>query len=305
VQLAHDRLQPARLAHDAGEVTIGINRREVTGPGTTILGENPAGPVDRSVGVLRVDTADGTPLASVVNYTCHPVILGPRSLAVSADFVGQTRSIVESATGVPMLFVQGACGDINPLGGVRPDDANLLRLGTILAGEVVRIWAGIRQTTGEARLAAVRAEVELPVAELPGQAQGGGSWDVAARLEREFPWAVEMGEHGAQMEVQALAVSDLGIVAHASEPFVETGLQIKAASPFARTFFAGFANGCVGYVPVADAYPHGGYEVLQAYLGYRLPAPIAPAAEQLAVRAGLWALGEARRQQAVHELTSE
>ncbi len=292
VQLAHDRLQPARLAHATGESAIGINRREVTGPGTTILGENPAGPVDRSVGVLRVDGSDGTPLASLVNYACHPVILGSRSLAVSADFVGQTRRIVESATGAPMLYVQGACGDINPLEGVREDDANLVRLGTILAGEVLRVWAGMRPHDDGVRLAAFRSEVELPVVELPGQSPGVNSREVAERLEQEFPWAVEMGEHGVRMEVQALAIGDLGIVAQASEPFVETGLQVKAASPFARTFFAGFANGCAGYVPVASAYRHGGYEVLQAYVGYRLPAPIAPAAEQIAVRAGVEALLE-------------
>lgn len=293
VRLAHDHLAPARLAHAGGEATIGINRREVIGPGRTILGENPEGPVDRSVGVLRVDDANGLPLALVVNYACHPVILGPRSLVISADFVGQTRHVVETVTGVPMLYVQGACGDINPLEGVRQDDTNVVRFGTILAGEVVRVWATTQPQTDDVRLAAFRTEVELPVAELPNQANDG-NWGIAERLDQEFPWAVEMGEHGARMEVQALAIGDLAIVSNASEPFVETGLATKAASPFAHTFFAGFTNGCVGYVPTAHAYPHGGYEVLEAYVGYRLPAPIAAEAEQIAVRTAVDALEQVR-----------
>ena len=290
VQMANARLAPAALAHDSGEATIGINRREVVGPGQTILGENPGGPVDHSVGVLRVDRVDGAPLALVVNYACHPVILGPRSLVVSADYVGRTRGIVEATTGAQFLFIQGACGDINPLGGVQADDVNLVRLGTILAGEVVRVWASLRPQIHDSGLRAFRTHVELPVGELPGQAQGAGTWNKADRLDQEFPWAVELGEHGARMEVQALAIGDLALVSNASEPFVETGLATKQASPFARTFFAGYTNGCIGYVPTAQAFPHGGYEVLQAWVGYRLPAPIAPEAEQMAVRTSVEAL---------------
>jgi hypothetical protein len=297
VRLANDSLAPARVAHDTGQAAIGINRREVIGAGQTILGNNPDGPIDHSAGVLRVDGASGIPLALMVNYACHPVILGPRSLVVSADFVGQARRIVESATGVPMLYVQGACGDINPLEGVREDDANVVRLGTMLASEVVRVWAGTRPNVDGATLAAFRTEVELPIAELPGQARGAGAWNSAERLDTEFPWAADMGDHGARMEIQALAIDDLALVSNASEPFVETGLATKAASPFARTFFAGFTNGCVGYVPAAGAYPHGGYEVLQAYIGYRLPAPIAPEAEQMAVRASVAALEQVKARQ--------
>ena len=34
-------------------------------------------PVDPTVGVIRFDRADGKPLAILVHYSCHPVILGP------------------------------------------------------------------------------------------------------------------------------------------------------------------------------------------------------------------------------------
>ncbi len=294
VRLAWDDRAPARLGHDSGEVTIAINRREVVGQGQTILGENPDGPVDPVVGLLRVDRADGTPLATLLNYVCHPVILGPKSLVVSADFVGRTRAVVEAATGSSMLYIQGACGDINPLGGVQADYANCYRLGTILAGEVVRVYGGIDPGQTEIDLAARVTEIEVPLAPLGAEPRGrGGTWDIEDRLDKEFPWAANLGPGGARIEIQTLRIGDLGIVSVASEPFVETGLAVKAGSPFERAFFAGYTNGCIGYVPTAQAYPYGGYEVLSAHAGYRLPTPVAPAAEQMVVQACADALKQA------------
>ena len=48
------------------------------------------------------------------------------------------------------------------------------------------------------------------------------------------------------------------------EVFNETGTHIKEHSPFPSTFFVGYANGNVGYIPTPEAYAEGGYEVEQA-----------------------------------------
>ncbi len=144
--------------------------------------------------------------------------------------------------------------------------------------------AGIETRLTDVSLMAATLELDLPVCPLPGQVPA--TWPgVQYVLDQEFPWAAQMDEAGARMEVQALAIGDLAIVSAAAEPFVATGMAVKAASPFARTFFAGYTNGCVGYVPTADAYPHRGYEVAEAHIGYRLPAPVAPEAEGMLVRA--------------------
>ncbi len=86
--------------------------------------------------------------------------------------------------------------------------------------------------------------------------------------------------------VQALRINDVAIVGVAAELFVEPQLAIKRASPFSTTLVAGYTNGCVGYIPVTEAYPDGGYEVEHSYKGYRHPAAIAPgAAERVAATA--------------------
>jgi hypothetical protein len=79
-----------------------------------------------------------------------------------------------------------------------------------------------------------------------------------------------------RVPVQALHINDVAFVAIAGEIFVEIQLAIKEASPFPCTVVAGYSNGCVGYIPVALAYPDGGYEVDHSFKGYRLPSAIAP-----------------------------
>ena len=66
-------------------------------------------------------------------------------------------------------------------------------------------------------------------------------------------------------EVQVITFGDeLAVVGLPGEIFVELGLALKKASPFKHTFIAELANGSVGYVPNAEAYPQGAYEVVSA-----------------------------------------
>src|SRR5947209_2682647 len=104
VAMARARAVPARLGWGQGEVKVGINRRERIASGEIILGQNPAGPVDPRVAVLRIDKAGGSPLAAVLNYACHPVSLSSRCTHISADFPAVARGLVEQATGATCLF---------------------------------------------------------------------------------------------------------------------------------------------------------------------------------------------------------
>ena len=78
------------------------------------------GPVDPEIGLLRIDRTDGTPLALVYNFACHP-IHGVPSGGNTADFPGFASKAIEenlgdSAAGknVMAFFIQGCAGDINP-----------------------------------------------------------------------------------------------------------------------------------------------------------------------------------------------
>jgi hypothetical protein len=66
-------------------------------------------------------------------------------------------------------------------------------------------------------------------------------------------------------------------VAHAAETFTEIGQAIKRESPAPHTLFAGYSNGCIGYLPTAEAHAQGGYEVQLAPLAYRVSGTFDPA----------------------------
>jgi hypothetical protein len=60
--------------------------------------------------------------------------------------------------------------------------------------------------------------------------------------------------------LQAFRIGDLGIAAVPFEAFTETGLEIKARSPFQDTFTIELANGGYGYLPTPEQHELGGYE---------------------------------------------
>src|SRR5439155_10965673 len=134
---------------------ISYNRRVAHPDGTvTMLWTNPrrqpTAPLDPTVTVLRLDRADGAPLAVLVNYACHPVIFGADNLEYSADFVGVMRKTLEEGFGgKPLcLFLQGGDGDINPYDATTPinQDAAKKRdwTGETLGREALRVAQHIR-----------------------------------------------------------------------------------------------------------------------------------------------------------------
>jgi len=98
------------------------------------------GPIDPQIGVLRLDRKDGSTLAIVYNFACHPIMGTPRG-DNTADIVGVASKVIEEqmSEGTIALFIQGCAGDINP---VRYKDVNQPRdpepLGNMLGLSVLR-----------------------------------------------------------------------------------------------------------------------------------------------------------------------
>jgi hypothetical protein len=305
IRMAHDRLAPAVLGYGLGQAHIGINRRLTREDGKTVIAGNPEGPIDPEVGVLRIDTPGGGPLAVVVNYACHPVVLGNGSNVISSDWPGAMRQTVEAGTGAMCLFIQGACADVNPLPGEPTDRVEVVEeLGGEIGREVVTTWASIEPRASE-KISIASEKIHLPLLtpskyegklpqfeELAGAAEGLSWDDLQSWLDSRMPWVAEIVGEGddrrAVMELQAIRLGDMAIVSAAGEIFVKTGLAVKRRSPMANTIFAGYANGLVCYIPRPEEYSRGGYEVDEVYVAFRLPAPVAPEAagmvENTAVR---------------------
>lgn len=91
-----------------------------------------------------------------------------------------------------------------------------------------------------------------------------------------------------EWELQVIAIGDeIALVAMPGEPFIEIGLAVKRASPFANTFFSGYSNIGWSYLPVANAYPLGGYEIEVT--------PFAPTAAEVVIAESIDLLKEVKR----------
>jgi neutral ceramidase len=162
-------------------------------------------------------------------------------------------------------------------------------------------------------LAAAEADIELPLLPLPplediaielaeaegkvAAAEAAGASESELRILRYHgaSWArrayaeIAGGEPrtSAAGSVSAIRIGDAAIVTGPGEVFTEIGLAVKERSPADVTFYAGYSNGCISYLPTAAEYPLGGYEPSYGHKTYGLPAQVTPETEQILVETGV------------------
>jgi len=135
------------------------------------------GPIDPEIGVLRLDKADGSPLAVLYNFACHP-IQGVPSGGNTADVTGFASQVIEDnlGEGTVALFVQGCAGDINPVFYKDVDHprsaeplGNMLGLSTLQAVRRVRTSSDKRLTIRSEQLALPRADFAERIAAMEAE----------------------------------------------------------------------------------------------------------------------------------------
>ncbi len=297
-------IQEARLAYRRVPVQTGLNRRRSCHV-DAVSGQSSAGPVAPWAHVVRVD-APREQLATLFSHACHPVVLGKSNHSISGDFAGAASRFVEARTQKPALFVNGACGDINPRI-INGRFADVEDLGAELGRAVVEGLATAQALEGTDLHYCVE-KLQLPLLDPPSQArmqieeltlrlkakivkiarQGGDVWEQMVPQAR-LAWArdmLELARAGARgrrqvFEIQGLRLGALRLLGMEGEIFVRYQLDLEAKTPLQPTMLCGFANGCIGYVPTADEYERGGYEIEEAYKAYPSVQMIAPESEGL------------------------
>jgi neutral ceramidase len=301
--------KPAHVGVGKGSSSINVNRRPALENGTLFTGRNWEGTVDREVGVVAINDTDGNAIATILNYACHPTILGPANKLLSPDYPGSARKVVEQYAGGLCLFLQGAAGNCGPTHGFIGEVAVAEWLGNRLGLEAAKIRLEIDpvprkerlvevvqsgadlgmyedDATGEPdeTLRVINATAILPVGDFPSIEEAQAQFDKVVEAlnttrqtgtEAEIKLAVSNAKrtnfvlHNAQrtvhgpmaMRVQAMRIGPAALVGIPVEAFCEIGLAVKAASPAAQTLFSGYTNGTLGYMPMADNFEEGGYEV--------------------------------------------
>ncbi|MEQ1917755.1 MAG: hypothetical protein ABL955_01035 [Elusimicrobiota bacterium] len=68
--------------------------------------------IDPNLAVLKLNGSDGKSVATIVNWSCHPEVIGRENLLLTADFPGPLCARIEEKTGGQCLFLNGAIGGL-------------------------------------------------------------------------------------------------------------------------------------------------------------------------------------------------
>ena len=251
---AREKLEPARLGVGWGYSQANINRRAIDVDGKASLGLNPDGPVDRRIGIIRLEKQNGTPLAIIANYAIHGTVLGPQNVEISGDVLGVVSEYAEQKTGVPVLIINGAAGNLAPIYSVYPD-ANAGHLGqfrVLLGDKILDANKKILSTTDSVKLFTGALTVE-------GLRKTNLSWPSYLA---NYSNTTKNGINMVKLPVRFLKINnDVAIWSAPLELFCEISNEIRDRSPFPFTFYYGYTNGWLGYLPSEAEWKYGGYEV--------------------------------------------
>jgi neutral ceramidase len=250
---ARKKLSPARLAAGWGHSNANINRRARDINGKTSLGMNPDGPVDRRIGLLKIEKIDGTLMALIANYAIHGTVMSGQNLEISGDAPGVVSEYVEQKTGAPLLFINGAAGNIAPIYSVypNPQTGRLNQFKAMLGDKIIEANKTIGAGTADVKLKAGGIVVETP-------RKAGLGWPSELQ---NYTRTTKSGENLVRLPVRFLKINeDIAIWSAPLELFCEISNDIRSQSPFPYTFYFGYTNGWLGYLLAEDEIKYGGYE---------------------------------------------
>jgi neutral ceramidase len=278
---------PAQIGIGATRVEgIGGNRHRLDGA------------TDPELGILKITDLGGRTRAVCLNYACHPTILGPDNLQITADFPGfaVARVAEHLGDGAFAMFLNGAEGNISV--GRSPEATALgisgpgrtferaSQIGHELADQAIETLPWI-ETNDRCTLDFATRCVELDLRPLPTPEETEASIRRArelldkrrradatsgeiqhAQLELLYAKLADFevrrrvpGQRQERVEIQCFRIGGAALLGMPLEPFTEIGLELKRAAGV-HLFIVGLANGYLGYLPSSDASEEHAYETL-------------------------------------------
>ena len=255
----------------------------IPGNGSPIVRhESDADPELRAVRFYR----DGKKDIILVNFQTHAAheqaTFGHR---VGCDFVGFMREMLEEDGTALSMYCQGACGNVNTFTSVESEKEGwpevyweigkaigkyakeaLANAKPLLLGKLKLEFGGL-----ECRVNHSRSHLAEQAKDVLAQTDSETKHNkmVAAGLTSlyEAKAIIKRSAFPAtrQMPLASLACGEFAQGFAPVELFDTCGRYFRNASPYAMTFFCGYALGSHSYMPSALAFPNGGYEVMECH----------------------------------------
>src|SRR5207245_3008291 len=114
------------------------------------------------IGLIRLEKANGKLLALITNYAMHGTVLGGENTKISGDAPGVVAEYVEQQIGAPMLFINGAAGNLAPIYTVYPDfqSGHLSQFRVLLGDKILEANRSIGSTTSNVSLSLAEEIIE-------------------------------------------------------------------------------------------------------------------------------------------------
>lgn len=278
--------KPVRLAAGSAEQKgLSFNRRFHMKDGTVRFNPgalNPdivraAGPIDPEVGMVFLREADGDNdvIGALVNFALHLDTVGGTKYA--ADYPCYLEQSLREKYGdkFVLLFGTGTCGDINHIDVTKKQRLRTDYIGRTLA-ETVKAKKESLKAVAKPLLGVRSGIVDAPLQQFgPDDVAwarenikkvGTGKLSFIKEVEAYKILAREMRPgQTIPLEVQVFRLSrDVAVVGLPGEVFVDLGLKIKRASPFATTLVVELCQDAPGYIPTKKAFAEGSYETVNS-----------------------------------------
>jgi len=304
VRTARASLEPAELEYAKGQCDLSANRRVKTEDGIG-FGQDFAKPRDPELILVEATASDGRVLGRVVNYACHPVVLGKGNTLISADYPGVISRTLEQQGPAPCLFLNGTCGDIDPslhgshwvnkhlddlhvFGRALADKCQDLLNGpstTIepcnvgMASKVLRLPLAPApdgpvaevdfrsETTVERRLSVELGDIDAARRRIARARDKHRNWRLCAESFVDARYGIVAEDRHVVTEIQFATIGHLAFCALPGEVLVGIGLAVKNSAGTTRPcIIATCANDYIGYLPEVETFREGGFESWQCIL---------------------------------------
>jgi neutral ceramidase len=252
-----DGLEGAARQADARKVKarVASGRTEVGGIAESRVQEA----LDPELGVLTVMGTDGRPVALVWNYAVHGTALGRDNFLLSGDLMGEASARIERHIGAPVLFVNGAVGDVSPRS---RGWTGVQAAGAALADGALRARQAGTESGRLLQIATERVALPAPAVALRNCLRGWAPVWMTIGLRETLP---------SSTEVIALSIGRTAWVTIPGELETKLGLEIKAGARrrFSHVFIAGVSNDYLGYFLVPADYRRPSYIACGSLYGER------------------------------------
>jgi len=193
--------------------------------------------------VIQFLDSEGKPLATFVNYACHPEVIGAGQGILSPDFVGPLYDRIGQRAGGVGIFVNGALGGMVTADCRGPDGRDMrtwdecIRIGNLLADEALRIVADT-PIEKDPKLFCGSTSVEFPVEN-----------EMLLAIVKMSPLGFRLNDSGTiATQVNVVNLGDAQMLTIPGEALPNIGYYLKRNMHGTHNMLLGLANDAFGYI---------------------------------------------------------